>query len=362
MPTPDATPNVAANNAAVPVSASPNAQPLVKVRGLTVEFTITSLGRAPETVHALTGLDMDINPGEVYGVVGESGSGKTTLARCMLRLIKPTKGTIEFNGTDLASLKGNALREWRGQAQVVFQDPVGSLDPRSSVRDIVAEPISLHLKLRGKAVDERVMQLLDEVGIGRHQLTRRAHELSGGQCQRVAIARALAVRPRLLVLDEPTSSLDVSVQAQILNLLGDLRRQYGLTYVLISHDLSVVRYLADRIGVMYLGQLSEQGSATDIFDGTLHPYTKALLSSAPDVDGGERDRVLVHGDPPSAINPPSGCSFHPRCWLAAELGNPEVCRTTPPPHVQAGQEPQSACHFASEMTARLASSAKRVSQ
>lgn len=347
-----------ARDAIEPV-AGPAGQSLVRVRGLTVEFTVTSLGRPPETVHALTGLDMDIVAGEVYGVVGESGSGKTTLARCLLRLLVPTSGRIDFDGTDVASLKGADLRRWRREIQVVFQDPVGSLDPRSSVRDIIAEPIRLHLGLRGREMEQRVIDLLDEVGMGRHHLGRRAHELSGGQCQRVAIARSLAVRPRLLVLDEPTSSLDVSVQAQILNLLGDLRRQHGLTYILISHDLSVVRYLADRIGVMYLGQLVEQGSAAEIFDTNLHPYTRALLSSAPDVDGVAHDRVLVHGDPPSATNPPGGCSFHPRCWLAVELGMPEVCTTTPPPHVEAGREHQSACHFVSELQARLTTNSPR---
>ncbi|MDL2335136.1 MAG: ABC transporter ATP-binding protein [Chloroflexota bacterium] len=337
-------------NATPATLAAPLAAPLVRVRGLTVEFKVTSLGRATETVHALSGVDLDIQTGEVYGVVGESGSGKTTLARCLLRLLTPTRGRIDFDGTDLSTIKGRTLREWRRQAQVVFQDPVGSLDPRSSVRDIVAEPLGLHLGLKGSEAEKRVIELLDEVGMGRHHLTRRAHELSGGQCQRVAIARALALRPRLLVLDEPTSSLDVSVQAQILNLLGDLRRQHGLTYVLISHDLSVVQYLADRIGVMYLGQLVEQGSAQEIFDANLHPYTRALLSSAPDVDGGTRDRLLVHGDPPSATNPPTGCSFHPRCWLTTQLGSPEECRTTPPPHIDAARDHQSACHFANELT------------
>lgn len=329
---------------------SPQAAPIVRVHGLTVEFKVTSLGRATETVHALNGVDLDIQTGEVYGVVGESGSGKTTLARCLLRLLTPTRGRIEFDGADVAALKGGALQRWRRQVQVVFQDPVGSLDPRSSVRDIIAEPLGLHLGLKGNEMEGRVIDLLDEVGMGRHHLTRRAHELSGGQCQRVAIARALAVRPRLLVLDEPTSSLDVSVQAQILNLLGDLRRQHGLTYVLISHDLSVVQYLADRIGVMYLGQLAEQGSTHEIFDANLHPYTRALLSSAPDVDGGARERLLVLGDPPSATNPPSGCSFHTRCWLATQLGSPKVCRTTPPPHIDAARDHQSACHFANELS------------
>lgn len=345
LPGSNAAPGTSAAQAAAPAVA-----PLVRVRGLTVEFKVTSFGRATETVHALTGVDLDIQTGEVYGVVGESGSGKTTLARCLLRLLTPTSGRIEFDGTDLARLKGSTLRKWRRQAQVVFQDPVGSLDPRSSVRDIVAEPLSLHLGLKGNDADRRVEELLDEVGMGRHHMTRRGHELSGGQCQRVAIARALAVRPRLLVLDEPTSSLDVSVQAQILNLLADLRRQHGLTYVLISHDLSVVQYLADRIGVMYVGQLAEQGSAQEVFDANLHPYTRALLSSAPDVDGGTRDRLLVHGDPPSATNPPGGCSFHPRCWLTAQLGNPEICRTTAPPHIDAARDHQSACHFANELS------------
>ncbi len=336
FPTPDAT-------------VMPGNGPLLRVRDLTVQYRLLSFGRPTDTVQALAGVDLDVRAGEVYGLVGESGSGKTTLARSLLRLVEPTSGSIFFDGVDIARLRGSALRRWRRQVQVVFQDPVGSLDPRSSVHDIVAEPIHLHAGVSRSEADRQVAALIDEVGLGRHHLRRRAHELSGGQCQRVAIARALALRPRLLVLDEPTSSLDVSVQAQILNLLGELRTAYGLTYLLISHDLSVVRYLADRIGVMYLGRLIEQGPARDVFDAQRHPYTRALLSAAPDVDGTAVRRVLVHGDPPSSIDPPPGCSFHPRCWLYESLGQPETCRTTPPPPVSAEAVHRAACHFENEI-------------
>ena len=326
----------------------PGSAPLLRVRGLTVDFRVTALGRAPETVHALAGVDLDVRAGEVYGLVGESGSGKTTLARCLLRLVRPTAGSILFDGVDVARLRGAAIRRWRSQIQVVFQDPVGSLDPRSSVRDIIAEPLRLHLKESKADIGRRVATLIDEVGLGRHLLDRRAHELSGGQCQRVVIARALGLQPRLLVLDEPTSSLDVSVQAQILNLLGQLRQSHGLTYMLISHDLSVVRYLADRIGVMYLGRLVEQGPAREVFEAQRHPYTRALLSAAPDVEGITKRKVLVHGEPPSATAPPSGCTFHPRCWLYVQLGQPEICATTMPTAVAPEADHAAACHFAQQ--------------
>lgn len=351
-----------ADRATVSTAPAGSGNPLVRVRGLTVEFRVNSLRRSPEVVHALAGVDIDVMPGEVYGVVGESGSGKTTLARCLLRLIEPTAGTITFDGIDLTKLEGGALRRWRREAQVVFQDPVGALDPRSSVRDIISEPIKLHLRLSRSETDKMVASLLDEVGLGRHHLDRRAHELSGGQCQRVAIARSISLRPRLLILDEPTSSLDVSVQAQILNLLGDLRQMHGLTYMLISHDLSVVRYLADRIGVMYLGRIVEQGSAEEVFDAQLHPYTKALLAAAPNVDGEAKQKVLVHGDPPSSTSPPSGCPFHPRCWLAFEMDTPEICRTVAPVPLTAEPDHRAACHFATDAAARSPMSLKGLPQ
>ena len=283
--------------------------------------------------------------GEAYGLVGESGSGKTTLARCLLRLVDTTAGRIEVGGRDVTRAAGGDLRALRREMQVVFQDPVGSLDPRSRVQDVIAEPLRTHLRLDSAAITARVTELLDEVGLARIHMPRRAHELSGGQCQRVAIARALALRPKLLVLDEPTSALDVSVQAQILNLLAELRREHGLTYLLISHDLGVVRYLCDRIGVMYLGRIVEEGPSSHSLEAPIHPYTRALLASRPSVDG-VAPSTPVRGEPPSLTAPPRGCPFHPRCWLRASLGDPARCVDEVPQLRPFGPGVIAACHFA----------------
>jgi oligopeptide/dipeptide ABC transporter ATP-binding protein len=318
----------------------------VRIRGLVKEFRVAGAEPWARIVRAVAGVDLDILPGEVMAIVGESGSGKTTVARCVLRLLEPTAGTIEFEGADVAAARGGALRVLRRQMQLVFQDPIGSLDPRMSVRDQVAEPLRTHLHLARAAVDAQVLTLLEEVGLGRLHLPRRPHELSGGQCQRVAIARALALRPRLVILDEPTSALDVSVQAQILNLLMDLRRSHGLTYLFISHDLAVVRHVSDRIAVMYLGRLVEQGPADEIFAAAQHPYTQALLAARPAVDEEVARPALIKGDPPSAADPPAGCRFHPRCWLRERLGNPVECETVEPPWPRLAQEHEAACHFA----------------
>ena len=266
-----------------PASAQPRtpapqgaAAPLVRVRGL--EKVFRADGRA---VRAVAGVDLDILAGEVHALVGESGSGKTTLARCILRLILPTAGTVEFEGRDVARLHGSDLHALRRDMQVVFQDPQGSLDPRMSVLELVAEPIRTHLRPAHGSLEATVLELLEGVGLARRHIGRRPHELSGGQCQRVAIARALALKPRLIVLDEPTSALDVSVQAQILNLLLELRARFGLTYLLISHDLGVVRHLSDRISVMYLGRIVERAAADQVFTDSRHPYTRALLAARP---------------------------------------------------------------------------------
>jgi len=317
---------------------------LVSIRGLTRQFQVTLPGRGKVSISALAGVDLDIPSGGAYGLVGESGSGKTTLARCLLRLLDATAGRITVAGRDVTHANGAQLRELRREMQVVFQDPVGSLDPRLRVQDVVAEPIRTHLRLDRAEVATRVAELLDEVGLSRAHLARRAHELSGGQCQRVAIARALALRPRLLVLDEPTSALDVSIQAQILNLLASLRREHGLTYLLISHDLGVVRYVCDRIGVMYLGRIVEEGPAERVLGAPEHPYTRALTSSRPSVDG-PASTALIRGEPPGLTSPPTGCAFHPRCSLRVELGNPAACTDRLPPLRSVAPDVTVACHF-----------------
>ncbi len=338
---------VAAGDAPPPTTgpAPSDDEVLVRIRGL--EKTYRSDGR---TVRAVAGVDLDVRSGEVHALVGESGSGKTTLARCLLRLVEPTAGRIEIGGQDVGALRGDRLRVFRREMQLVFQDPQGSLDPRLSVLDLVAEPIRTHLRPGRGTVEATVTDLLDGVGLARRHLDRRPHELSGGQCQRVAIARALALRPRLLVLDEPTSALDVSVQAQILNLLLELRERHGLTYLLISHDLGVVRHLSDRVSVMYLGRLVELADAGSVFGDARHPYTRALLAAAPGVAGAASPAV-VRGDPPSAAEPPSGCAFHPRCWLREHVPDPARCATEAPP-VVAGAT-RSACHWP-ELVAQMA--------
>ena len=325
-----------------PAGATGPVPPVLEVRDLIKTYAQPGTGRP---VRAVAGVSLDIADGEVYALVGESGSGKTTLARCVLRLIDADAGEIRLGGVDVRAATGDALRRLRSQMSVVFQDPVGSLDPRMAVRDIVAEPMRQHLRPARRDLEPMVVDALDQVGIGRVHLDRRPHELSGGQCQRVAIARALASRPRLLVLDEPTSALDVSVQAQILNLLMELRARHGLAFLLISHDLGVVHHLADRVGVLYLGRLVEERAARATFESAAHPYTRALLAAVPDVDDGAEPLSLIRGEPPSLAAPPSGCRFHPRCWLRSELGDPERCATVEPPLVGSGGV-DVACHFA----------------
>ena len=331
-----------------------NAAPLVEIRDLVVEYVTRGIhGGRP--VRAVAGVSLEIAAGEVYAIVGESGSGKTTLARTLLRLVDATSGEITFGGQEITRVSGEGLRRLRRRMQIVYQDPAGSLDPRMPVSELVAEPLRTHETLRSSKLESRVLELLTDVGLGRQHLSRRPHELSGGQAQRVAIARALALRPELVVLDEPTSALDVSVQAQILNLLGDLRSAHGLTYLLISHDLGVVRHLADRVGVMYLGRLVEESPAESLFADPGHPYTEALLRSA--IEPGRRDgaddgaaRAPI-GDIPSPLDPPTGCRFHPRCWLREQLEHPAVCASDEPvlKPLSDGGERRAACHFADHL-------------
>jgi len=290
--------------------------PLLSVRDLTTYFPITRgvFRRPAGVVRAVDGISFDVLPGETLGLVGESGCGKTTAGRTILRLIEPTSGDIRFDGVDVRALRGEALRRLRRQMQIVFQDPFSSLNPRMTVGAIVREGLVVHRLAEGEAADARVRRLLDEVGLRAEYASRYPHELSGGQRQRVGIARVLAVEPRFIVCDEPMSALDVSVQAQVVNLLQDLQRHRGLAYLLIAHDLSVVEHMADRVAVMYLGRLVELATADALYREPLMPYTQALLSAVPVPDPvTKRRRIVLGGDVPSPANPPPGCPFHPRC-------------------------------------------------
>jgi len=292
-----------------------NPAPLVSVEGLVKHYESGGLftGKKPP-VRAVDGLSFTVGRGETLALVGESGCGKTTVGRTLLRLLEPTAGTAHFDGTDLFGLQGEALRAMRRRMQIVFQDPFSSLDPRMTVAASVAEGIEIHGLAKGAAVRARVEALLAEVGLDPSYADRYPHEFSGGQRQRIGIARALAVEPQFIVCDEPVSALDVSVQAQVLNLLADLQRSRGLSYLFIAHDLAVVRQLAHRVAVMYLGRIVEMGPTEEVLAHPRHPYTQALLSSVPEPDpAAKRLRVVLAGEPPSPSAPPSGCAFHPRC-------------------------------------------------
>jgi oligopeptide/dipeptide ABC transporter ATP-binding protein len=277
-------------------------------------------------VKAVDGVSLDVRRGEVVGLVGESGCGKTTLARTVLRLVEPTSGTVTFDGIPVFSLKGEGLRRLRRRMQIIFQDPYGSLNPRLTVGSMIAEPIKIHKIARGAEVRQRVVELLEKVGIPREHMNRYPHEFSGGQRQRIGIARSLAVGPELVVADEPVSSLDVSVQAQILNLLRDLQEEFGLTILFITHDLGVVEYLSDRVAVMYLGKIVEVADTAELYRNVKHPYTQALISAIPSLDPQVKSRrILLPGDVPSPAAVPTGCPFHPRCPKAMPH-----CRTDVP--------------------------------
>ncbi|MCX7855223.1 MAG: dipeptide ABC transporter ATP-binding protein [Anaerolineae bacterium] len=316
-------------------------EPLVQARRLTKHYVLRGgfFGRK-QIVRALHWVDLTIYPGETFGVVGESGCGKTTLGRCLLRLIEPTFGEVLFQGEDLLQLDRETLRQRRRSFQMVFQNPYLSLDPRMNVLNLVGEPLVTHTGLRGRALAEQVVALLERVGLSADHLYRYPHEFSGGQLQRIAIARALALRPLFVVLDEPTSALDVSVQAQILNLLKELQAELGLTYLFISHDLSVVQHMSDRIAVMYLGRIVEVSTTEGIFHNARHPYTQALISSTPILDPqARRARIVLQGSVPSPLSPPPGCPFHPRCSQALPL-----CAAAEPELVDVGDGHLVACH------------------
>jgi oligopeptide/dipeptide ABC transporter ATP-binding protein len=310
---------------------STNAMPLLRVSGLTKEFPIRGgiLNRVQGNVRAVSDVSFDVASGETLAIVGESGCGKTTTGRCILRLIEPTSGSITFDNVDLRTLRGAELRKMRRHMQLVFQDPYASLNPRMTIGDTVKEGLIIHALAEGAAADQRVRSLLEEVGLRPEWMRRYPHEFSGGQRQRVGIARALAVEPKFIVLDEPVSALDVSVQAQVINLLQDLQRDRGLTYLFIAHDLGVVEHLATRVAVMYLGRIVEMTTADTLFTAPIMPYTQALLSAIPLPDpAAPRDRIVLEGDPPSPANPPSGCVFHPRCFHPKKDA---ACTQTVPP-------------------------------
>ncbi len=327
------------------------AVPLLETRNLSKQFIIGNRFTAHglRTVHAVDNVSLKIMPGETMGLVGESGCGKSTLGRCMTRLYDITAGELYFEGADISKKSLRQMRPLRRRMQMVFQDPYASLNPRRRVRDLIAEPLRVHLRLSEAEIRDRVGKLLDVVGLSPDHMVRFPHEFSGGQRQRIGIARAIALEPSLIVADEPVSALDVSVQAQIVNLLADLQERLNLTYVFIAHDLSVVRQISTRIAVMYLGSIVELGNAADIFAKPSHPYTQALISAVPQPDlkkAGERKRIVLTGDVPSPIDPPQGCRFHPRCSFATDKCKQERPALLPLPNGRTV-----ACHYPLNMSA-----------
>lgn len=318
--------------------------PLLQVRNLKVHYPVArGLFRSKGTVKAVDDVSFEIAPGETVGLVGESGCGKSTLARAVARLIEPTAGEILFNGTPIESLDRAAMKNLRRQLQMIFQDPTGSLNPRMTVRQILNEPFQIHAMMPNrKEREEKLAELMRSVGLDGGQLNRYPHEFSGGQKQRIGIARALALSPKLIICDEPVSALDVSIQAQIINLLQDLQQQLGLAYLFIAHDLAVVEHISQRVLVMYLGKVVESGPASAVIQNPKHPYTQALISAVPSLDeDGGRSRIVLSGELPSPLNPPPGCPFHTRCPIAQD-----ICTREMPAHRPVGEGQTAACHFA----------------
>jgi peptide/nickel transport system ATP-binding protein len=325
--------------------------PLLQVREVKTHFPVRGglLGRVQGTVKAVDGVSFDVVRGETLGLVGESGCGKSTLGRSLLRLIEPTSGSIRFEGEELTGLPLGRMRALRRRMQLVFQDPYASLNPRLTVRELIGEPFAIHGLAQGREREQKVLALVELMGLPREAMDRYPHEFSGGQRQRIGIARSIALRPDLVIADEPISALDVSIQAQIVNLLVDLQRELKLTYVFIAHDLKIVEYISTRVAVMYLGKIVELARAGDLYRRPRHPYTQALLSAVPVPDPGRpRKRLLLHGDVPSPLAPPPGCAFHPRCPHAFER-----CRRETPPLYTLGGGHTAAC-FLAEPEARPA--------
>jgi len=332
------------------VSTSASKRPLVTADELTKYFPVRQRSFGPNTgstgrdvVHAVDGVTLAVQRGETLGVVGESGCGKSTLGRLLVRLHEPTSGNVTFDGTDITTLSRRELRPFRGEMQMIFQDPYASLNPRKRVIQLVGDPLRIHHRGSSSQIRERVRELLEVVGLSTSHINRYPHEFSGGQRQRIGVARALALNPRLIVADEPVSALDVSIQAQVINLLHDLQDEFGLTYVFIAHDLGVVRHVSNRIAVMYLGIIVEEAPADVLYESPIHPYTEALLSAIPQIDTDDattpRERIVLEGEVPSPIEPPSGCRFHPRCRYATE-----ICIVERPPLVDYGFGRFAACH------------------
>ena len=322
---------------------------LVRVDNLVKHFPIRSgglLGRTVGQVQAVDGVSLTIGRGQTLGLVGETGCGKSTLARCIAGLIPVTSGTVSFEGHDITNLSRRAMQPYRREIQMIFQDPYGSLNPRRRVGSIIGEPFAVHNMLSGTARKTKVQELMERVGLNPEHFNRFPAEFSGGQRQRIGVARALALQPKLIICDEPVSALDVSIQAQVLNLLADLQDDFGLSYLFIAHDLEVVRHVSHAVTVMYLGRIAESGPKDPVYDAPRHPYTNALLSAVPSADpeaAASRQRIILTGDVPSPINPPSGCRFHPRCPKAQDL----CSQQEPQLEVKAGDPPghQTACHF-----------------